>query len=120
MRCSSGRPQIVFHAAALKHLPLLERYPGEAVKTNVLGTLTVLEAAAACGGDPFVNISTDKAADPMSVLGLLQADRRAAHRAHGRPADGSYLSVRFGNVLGSRGSVLTALPRRSRRAARSP
>ena len=56
------RPQIVFHAAALKHLPLLERYPAEAVQSNVLGTQTVLEAAAACGVESFVNISTDKAA----------------------------------------------------------
>ena len=63
------RPQIVFHAAALKHLPLLERYPAEALKSNVLRHLTVLEAAAACGVESFVNISTDKAADPMSVLG---------------------------------------------------
>jgi FlaA1/EpsC-like NDP-sugar epimerase len=103
------RPEIVFHAAALKHLPLLERYPAEAVKSNVLGTQTVLEAAAACGVASFVNISTDKAADPVSVLGYSKriAERLTAHMA--AQADGSYLSVRFGNVLGSRGSVLTAL-----------
>jgi FlaA1/EpsC-like NDP-sugar epimerase len=103
------RPQIVFHAAALKHLPLLERYPAEALKTNVWGTCTVLEAAAACGVESFVNISTDKAADPVSVLGYSKraAERLTAHLA-GRAA-GTYLSVRFGNVLGSRGSVLTAL-----------
>jgi len=103
------QPQIVFHAAALKHLPLLERYPAEAVKTNVWGTSTVLEAAAECGVEAFVNISTDKAADPVSVLGYSKrvAERLTAHMA-GRAA-GTYLSVRFGNVLGSRGSVLTAL-----------
>jgi len=103
------RPQIVFHAAALKHLPLLERYPAEALKTNVWGTCTVLEAAAASGVESFVNISTDKAADPVSVLGYSKraAERLTAHMA-GRAA-GTYLSVRFGNVLGSRGSVLTAL-----------
>jgi FlaA1/EpsC-like NDP-sugar epimerase len=103
------RPQIVFHAAALKHLPLLERYPAEALKTNVWGTCTVLEAAAACGVESFVNISTDKAADPVSVLGYSKraAERLTAHMA--RRATGTYLSVRFGNVLGSRGSVLTAL-----------
>ncbi len=103
------RPQIVFHAAALKHLPLLERYPAEAVQSNVLGTQTVLEAAAACGAESFVNISTDKAADPVSVLGYSKriAERLTAHMAG--HADGSYLSVRFGNVLGSRGSVLSAL-----------
>jgi FlaA1/EpsC-like NDP-sugar epimerase len=103
------RPHIVFHAAALKHLPLLERYPAEAVKSNVLATQTVLEAAAACGVQSFVNISTDKAADPVSVLGYSKriAERLTAHMASHAP--GVYLSVRFGNVLGSRGSVLTAL-----------
>jgi len=103
------RPEIVFHAAALKHLPLLERYPAEALKTNIWGTLTVLEAAVASGVDTFVNISTDKAADPVSVLGYSKraAERLTAHMAG--HADGTYLSVRFGNVLGSRGSVLTAL-----------
>jgi FlaA1/EpsC-like NDP-sugar epimerase len=103
------RPQVVFHAAALKHLPLLERYPAEAVKTNVWGTQHVLEAAAACGTAAFVNISTDKAADPVSILGYSKriAERLTADMA--RHAGGSYLSVRFGNVLGSRGSVLGAL-----------
>ncbi|GAA2559009.1 nucleoside-diphosphate sugar epimerase/dehydratase [Winogradskya consettensis] len=100
------RPQVVFHAAALKHLPLLERYPGEAVKTNIWGTLTVLEASA--GVERFVNISTDKAANPISVLGYSKriTERLTAHTAAAGP--GSFLSVRFGNVLGSRGSVLTA------------
>jgi FlaA1/EpsC-like NDP-sugar epimerase len=103
------RPQIVFHAAALKHLPLLERYPAEAVQSNILGTRTVLEAAAACGAESFVNISTDKAVNPASVLGNSKkiAERLTAHMAG--QADGTYLSVRFGNVLGSRGSVLGAL-----------
>jgi FlaA1/EpsC-like NDP-sugar epimerase len=103
------RPDIVFHAAALKHLPLLERYPAEALKTNVWGTLNVLHAARASGVGCFVNISTDKAADPVSVLGYSKraAERLTAHLA-GHSA-GRYLSVRFGNVLGSRGSVLTAL-----------
>ncbi|MGH3408191.1 MAG: polysaccharide biosynthesis protein, partial [Streptosporangiaceae bacterium] len=90
------KPEIVFHAAALKHLPLLERYPAEAVKTNIWGTLTVLEAADACGVGTFVNISTDKAADPISVLGHSKrtAERLTADMA-GR-ASGTYLSVRFG------------------------
>lgn len=103
------QPQIVFHAAALKHLPLLERYPAEALKSNIWGSLTVLEAAAASGVESFVNISTDKAADPVSVLGYSKriAERLTAYLSD--RADGTYLSVRFGNVLGSRGSVLTAL-----------
>jgi FlaA1/EpsC-like NDP-sugar epimerase len=102
------RPEVVFHAAALKHLPLLERHPLEAVKTNVWGTLALLETSAATGVERFVNISTDKAADPVSVLGYSKriCERLTAHFAEetGSP----YLSVRFGNVLGSRGSVLGA------------
>jgi FlaA1/EpsC-like NDP-sugar epimerase len=103
------RPGIVFHAAALKHLPLLERCPAEALKSNVLGTLTVLEAAADYGVHSFVNISTDKAANPVSVLGHSKriTERLTAYMA--ARAGGRFLSVRFGNVLGSRGSVLTTL-----------
>jgi FlaA1/EpsC-like NDP-sugar epimerase len=103
------RPDIVFHAAALKHLPLLELWPAEALKTNVLGTLAVLEAAAAYGVQSFVNISTDKAASPISVLGYSKriTERLTAYMS--ARAGGTYLSVRFGNVLGSRGSVLTTL-----------
>ena len=100
------RPEVVFHAAALKHQPLLETHPGEAVKTNVWGTLAVLQAAAEVGVTRFVNISTDKAADPCSVLGYSKriAERLTAYVAS--QAEGTYLSVRFGNVLGSRGSML--------------
>ena len=102
------RPDIVFHAAALKHLPLLETYPLEAWKTNVLGTLNVLTAAADAGVGTFVNISTDKAADPTCVLGYSKrvAERLTADFARTHP--GRYVSVRFGNVLGSRGSVVHA------------
>lgn len=102
------RPEVVFHAAALKHLPLLEQYPKEAYKSNVVGTLNVLRAAQSVGVDVFVNISTDKAANPTSVLGYSKrvAERLTAHTAE-VAMHGVYLSVRFGNVLGSRGSVLT-------------
>ncbi|MGQ0432411.1 MAG: polysaccharide biosynthesis protein [Microthrixaceae bacterium] len=102
------RPEVVFHAAALKHLTLLERHPAEGVKTNVLGTLHVLQAAMATDVGRFVNISTDKAADPTSMLGYTKriAERLTAWVA--AQTDGSFLSVRFGNVLGSRGSVLTS------------
>ncbi len=102
-------PEVVFHAAALKHLTLLERYPREALKSNVIGTLNVLEAAAAVGVSRFVNISTDKAANPTSALGH---SKRLAEQLTSwfseRDTDNNYLSVRFGNVLGSRGSVLHA------------
>jgi FlaA1/EpsC-like NDP-sugar epimerase len=101
------RPEIVFHAAALKHLPLLEQYPVEAFKTNVWGTLAVLEAAAAAGVDRFVNISTDKAANPCSNLGFSKRVAEGLTAGVDTLAEGRYLSVRFGNVLGSRGSVLT-------------
>lgn len=102
------RPDIVFHAAAHKHLPLLERYPCEGVKSNVLGTHNVVQAALEVGAERMVLISTDKAADPSSVLGatkrlaemIVQAN--AVHRTQ-------VCSVRFGNVLGSRGSFLAVL-----------
>jgi len=102
------RPHVVFHAAALKHLPLLEQYPAEAVKTNVWGTLTVLEAAQAVGVQRFVNISTDKAANPICVLGYSKRIAEGLTACIASEVDGTYLSVRFGNVLGSRGSVLTS------------
>jgi dTDP-glucose 4,6-dehydratase len=100
------RPEVVFHAAALKHLPLLEMHPSEGIKTNVWGTNTMLRAAQRFGVDTFVNVSTDKAADPSSVLGATKrvAEQLTAHAA--ADATGTYLSVRFGNVIGSRGSVL--------------
>ncbi len=102
------RPQVVFHAAALKHLPMLEQYPEEAWKTNVLGTANVLEAARDVGVEVFVNISTDKAANPCSVLGYSKrlAERLTAGVAAETP--GKFVSVRFGNVIGSRGSVIPA------------
>ena len=101
------KPQVVFHAAALKHLPLLERYPHEAYQTNVLGTLTMLKASQRAGVEVFVNISTDKAANPISILGYSKriAERVTAYFG-ANSAQGKYISVRFGNVLGSRGSVL--------------
>ena len=104
----SRRPDVVFHAAALKHLPMLEQYPAEAVKTNVIGTLNVLAAAARADVELLVNISTDKAANPTSVLGYSKRVAERITAAYARSASGNYLSVRFGNVLGSRGSVLTA------------
>ena len=101
------QPEVVFHAAALKHLPLLERYPGEAYKTNVLGTATLLKAAQDNDVKVFVNISTDKAANPISILGYSKriAERITAYFGT-QSSSAKFISVRFGNVLGSRGSVL--------------
>lgn len=100
------RPQVVFHAAAHKHVHLMELNAAEAITNNVLGTRNVLNAALATGVERFVMISTDKAVNPTGIMG---ASKRAAellvHRAaarSGRP----YVAVRFGNVLGSRGSVV--------------
>ena len=107
------RPHVVFHAAALKHLTLLQAAPEEAWKTNVLGTSNVLEAALAHGVERLVNISTDKAANPTSVLGYSKrlTEGLTSHAATRTTA--TYVSVRFGNVLGSRGSVLTAFAAQS-------
>lgn len=107
------RPEVVFHCAALKHLTLLERFPREAWLTNVVGTVNLLRAAQRTGVVSFVNISTDKAADPTSVLGSSKriTERLTAHIAAETGAQ--YVSVRFGNVLGSRGSVLTIFKRQA-------
>ena len=98
-------PEIVFHAAALKHLTTLERFPEEAYKTNVLGTRNVLAAARTCNVETFINISTDKAADPSSALGkskLVTEKLTAGVQIQGA----KYISVRFGNVIGSNGSFI--------------
>ena len=102
----TNRPDIVFHAAALKHVTMLETHPCEAVKTNVQGTINVLQAAIEQGTGCVVNISTDKAAEPVNVLGFTKrlAERLTAHAAS--QDDRRFVSVRFGNVLGSRGSML--------------
>jgi FlaA1/EpsC-like NDP-sugar epimerase len=109
------RPEIVFHAAALKHVPLLERDWGEGVKTNVFGSVNVADAAAAAGAAAMVMISTDKAIEPVSVLGAskrfaemycqaLNSDFARRPDAHRRPF--RLIAVRFGNVLASNGSVV--------------
>jgi FlaA1/EpsC-like NDP-sugar epimerase len=100
------RPRDVFHAAALKHVSLVEAAPCEAVKTNVSGTLNVAEAAAACEAERFVYISTDKAVLPASVMGATKRVGEELLRLRSRRDATAYCSVRFGNVLGSSGSVV--------------
>ena len=100
------KPDVVFHAAALKHLPLLEQYPLEGWKTNVLGSLNVLEAAVRHGVQRYVNISTDKAADATSVLGKTKRLAEELTSYFAETTGRVFLSVRFGNVLGSRGSMV--------------
>jgi FlaA1/EpsC-like NDP-sugar epimerase len=104
------RPEVVFHAAAHKHVPVLESHPTEAAGTNVFGTLNVVEAAIDVRTQRFVQISTDKAVRPASVMGASKrlAEQIVLARA---PAGASYCTVRFGNVLGSRGSVIPTFAR---------
>ncbi|MDO5093090.1 MAG: nucleoside-diphosphate sugar epimerase/dehydratase [Propionibacteriaceae bacterium] len=100
------RPDVVFHAAALKHLPMLEQYPLEGWKTNTLGTLNVLRAAEKYDVQRLVNVSTDKAADATSVLGKTKRLAEELTAFYALKTGRTWLSVRFGNVLGSRGSML--------------
>lgn len=104
------RPQVVFHAATYKHIPLMERYPEEAVRVNVGGTAAVLAAASANAAERLVLVSTDKAVKPTSVMGCTKRLAEVLISTAGRP---SLLctSVRFGNVLGTRGSVVSTFAR---------
>ena len=104
------RPDVVLHTAAHKHVPVLEDHPVEAARTNVFGTLNVIDACAAFGVTRFLLISSDKAVRPSSIMG---ASKRAAEQVllHRSPQGGLYCAVRFGNVLGSRGSVIPTFAR---------
>jgi len=104
------RPEVVFHAAAHKHVPVLEDHPSAAANTNVLGTRNVVDAAAASGAVRFVQISTDKAVRPSSVMGASKRLAEQTVLAHA-PEGAAYSTVRFGNVLGSRGSVIPTFAR---------
>jgi len=109
------KPDLIFHAAALKHVPLLETDWDEGIKTNVFGSINVADAAAAAGAAAMVMISTDKAIEPVSVLGATKRlaemycealDNELGHHAAGETSPTRIISVRFGNVLASNGSVV--------------
>ena len=100
------RPDIVFHAAAHKHVPLMEDSPNEAIKNNVFGTLNVASAADRFGVDRFVLISTDKAVNPTNVMGASKRICEMIIEVMNRESETRYSAVRFGNVLGSNGSVI--------------
>jgi len=100
------RPSVVLHAAAYKHVPMMELWPEEAVKTNVLGTLNVIRACEHHSAERFVLISTDKAVAPANVMGLTKSLAEHVMLAASRRGQLLAVAVRFGNVLGSRGSVV--------------
>jgi len=100
------RPNIIYHAAAHKHVPLMEDSPNEAIKNNVFGTWKLAEAAAKYGADRFVMISTDKAVNPTNIMGASKRICEMIVQSYNKKSKTEFVAVRFGNVLGSNGSVI--------------
>jgi FlaA1/EpsC-like NDP-sugar epimerase len=111
----AARPQIVFHAAAHKHVPLMEDNPEEAISNNVLGTRNIVNACLAASVDRLVMISTDKAVAPTSMMGASKRLAEMIVRESARRTNSAFSVVRFGNVLGSRGSVVPVFKRQIER-----
>ncbi len=112
------RPNVVFHAAAYKHVPLMEDHPEEAILTNVIGTMNLGNASIAAGTEKFVIISTDKAIRPLSVMGKSKRAAELVGKALNEKNGTKFVAVRFGNVIGSRGSVIPLFQEQIRK--RSP
>jgi len=112
------KPQVVFHAAAFKHVPIVELNPWEGILNNIMGTKSIAEASHRFGVERFILVSTDKAVRPSSIMGATKRVVEMATCCYGASNASRFLAVRFGNVIGSEGSVVHLFKRQIERSAR--